>query len=378
MNFTQPRTKASSAKRDWYSVKETTKSSTTKIVMVRAVILSGVVLALTVVSTLSQISYERPEGPCAVRGSTPCANQTTTRSGAATLAAYDSTIADNASTFASTVMVGGVTHHVYHSAILDMNIGYNIYLPPEYTNYPSQRFPVVYFLHQRNGDENSAPNQIVATLNSATPTQPMIIVFVNGGKNSKYMDPLPGSKLYCVWMAEYTIINELIPTIDAAYRTIASKQGRAIQGFSMGGMGALRLAFKYPSLFSSVYAFAPAADDNANNVASNEPALLAQMFNGSTTLFAANEPQNEALANPRGINGLPIHITIGSIDPLLSTAQSIDTLLTSLGIAHDPLEAITGIGHDFRGLQTTTKSTSYQFASRNFVGSDEPTGVSSK
>ena len=203
----------------------------------------------------------------------------------------------------------------------------------------------------------------------------MIIVFVNGGKNSKYMDPLPGSKLYGVWMAEHTIVNELIPTIDATYRTFASKQGRAIQGFSMGGMGALRLAFKYPNLFSSVYAFAPAADDNASNVASNEPALLGQMFNGSKTLFAANEPQNEASANPGGIKGLAIHITIGSADSLLSTAQGIDTLLTSLGIAHDPLETINGIGHDLRGLQAMTKGTSFQFASRNFAINGELTPV---
>ena len=352
--------------------------------MIRTLILSGLLLALTAVPALSQISYERPgaaRGPVQSDGSghySPCVDQTfTTASSAATLAAYDSTIADNASTFASTVAVGGVTHQTYHSAILDINIGYNIYLPPEYTNNPSPRFPVLYFLHARNGDENSSPNQIVATLNS-TNTQPMIIVFVNGGKNSKYMDPLPGSKLYCVWMAEYTIINELIPTIDATYRTVARKQGRTIQGFSMGGMGALRLAFKYPNLFSSVYSFAPAADDNASNVASNEPMLLAQMFNDSTTRFAANEPQNEASANPGSINGLPIHITIGSADSLLSTAQGIDTLLTSLGITHDPLEIISGTAHDLTGLQAMTKSTSYQFASRNFTVSGELTGVSGK
>jgi enterochelin esterase-like enzyme len=368
--------------------------------MIRALILSGILLALTAVPALFQIAYERPgaaRGPVqhglfarpgdhrAVVSSdgsghySPCADQTfTTASGAATLAAYDSTTADNASTFASTVVVGGVTHQVYQSAILNINIGYNIYLPPEYTNNPSQRFPVLYFLHGQNGDENSSPNQIVATVNSATNTQPMIIVFVNGGKNSKYMDPLPGSKLNCVWMAEHTIINELIPTIDATYRTVAGKQGRTIQGFSMGGMGALRLAFKYPNLFSSVYSFAPAADDNASNVASNEPMLLAQMFNGSATPFAANEPQNEASANPGSINGLPIHITIGSADSLLSTAQGIDTLLTSLGITHDPLEIISGIAHDLAGLQAMTKSTSYQFASRNFTVSGELTSVSGK
>jgi S-formylglutathione hydrolase FrmB len=285
----------------------------------------------------------------------------------AVLAAYDGTIPNNASTFTSSVTVRGVSHGTYHSARLNLDIGYNIYLPAAYTKHPSWRFPVLYFLHGKHGDENSSPNQIVTKLNSSFNIQPMIIVFANGGKNSKYMDPLAGSKLYGVWMAEYTIIHELIPTIDARYRTIAGKQGRAIQGFSMGGMGALRLAFKYPGLFSSVYSFAPAANDNADNVASYEPRLLAQMFNGNATLFAANEPQNEASANRDSIKGLAIHITIGSADSLLSTARDIDTLLTSLNIEHDKLETINGIGHDLAGLLAKTRGTSYEFASRHFM-----------
>jgi endo-1,4-beta-xylanase len=51
--------------------------------------------------------------------------------------------------------------------------------------------------------------------------------------------------------AEQTIITELIPFIDTNWRTIATKHGRAIEGFSMGGYGALLYVFKYPDLFSS-------------------------------------------------------------------------------------------------------------------------------
>ena len=47
-------------------------------------------------------------------------------------------------------------------------------------------------------------------------------------------------------MGETTVIKELIPYIDKTYRTIASRTGRAIQGMSMGGFGAMRLALKYP------------------------------------------------------------------------------------------------------------------------------------
>jgi endo-1,4-beta-xylanase len=68
---------------------------------------------------------------------------------------------------------------------------------------------------------------------------------------SFYSDSFDGQ-----WMAETTVIEELVPHIDATYRTIANRDGRAIQGMSMGGFGALKLAFKYPDLFSSVVAFA--------------------------------------------------------------------------------------------------------------------------
>src|SRR5438270_12656533 len=47
-----------------------------------------------------------------------------------------------------------VTHKGYHSAAMDKEIGYNIYLPPGYES-GSQRYPVVYWLHGRNNTEAS-------------------------------------------------------------------------------------------------------------------------------------------------------------------------------------------------------------------------------
>ena len=48
----------------------------------------------------------------------------------------------------------GVVHKGYHSAAMDKEIGYNIYLPPGYEG-GSQRYPVVYWLHGRNNTESS-------------------------------------------------------------------------------------------------------------------------------------------------------------------------------------------------------------------------------
>jgi len=51
---------------------------------------------------------------------------------------------------------------------------------------------------------------------------------------------------------ETVIVSDLIPHVDAACRTIAAREGRGLDGFSMGGFGAAHLGFKYPD-FSALF-----------------------------------------------------------------------------------------------------------------------------
>ena len=53
---------------------------------------------------------------------------------------------------------------------------------------------------------------------------------------------------------EDVLLEDLIPHVDATYRTIARRESRGIEGMSMGGYGALRLALRHPTRFSSVLA----------------------------------------------------------------------------------------------------------------------------
>src|SRR5690242_13388475 len=66
----------------------------------------------------------------------------------------------------------GVIHKGYHSASMNREVGYSIYLPAGYDS-GSQRYPVVYWLHGRGGTEVSAgyPLQYLKI--------PMIVVFPN-------------------------------------------------------------------------------------------------------------------------------------------------------------------------------------------------------
>ncbi len=215
----------------------------------------------------------------------------------------------------------GVTHGTYHSAVMNVDVGYNIYLPPQYATNPTQSFPVIYEIYGgQASDENFDPPSMAPILDSLVRSgqlPPMILVFGNFGHNAKYMDAAVGSPMYGVLMVETTFIGELIPHIDATYRTIASKEGRAVKGGSGGGMGALRFAFKYPQMFSSVFGFAPAVDDNASNVMVNEPELMAAMFNNDPNLFDQNTVFTLANNNAANIRGLAIHVVIGSEDGLL-------------------------------------------------------------
>lgn len=140
----------------------------------------------------------------------------------------------------------GCQHLTYYSAANKTTIGYNIYLPPDYNSNASARYPVVYSLHGMGGNEwgnIGYATALQANINSGA-INPMIMVFVNGRGNTFYADSKDGS-VEC----ETTIIRELVPHIDSAFRTLADRGHRAANGISMGGFGALMLATKHHELF---------------------------------------------------------------------------------------------------------------------------------
>jgi enterochelin esterase-like enzyme len=272
-----------------------------------------------------------------------------------------------------------ITHGTYFSSVVNAVTGYCIYLPPEYGTNPNQTFDVIYFLTGQGFGSGATENSEVTTdpelIGNLQLIPPTIMVFPNPYQNSKYMDAAPGSSMSGIEMFESQFINELIPFIDANYRTRASQDGRAIMGFSGGGQGALRLAFKYPALFSSVEGMSGAVDDNASNVAVNEPQLLAAMFNGDANAFDVQTANGQAKADRANIiaSGLAIHMSVGSADALLPDNQVLDALLTSLGISHDPLEVIPGGIHDPRTIFNIIGPTPFQFINAHFLETTAPT-----
>jgi len=142
----------------------------------------------------------------------------------------------------------GVKHATYHSRAMDREIGYCIYQPPSYEASGDRRYPVVYYLHGgRPGSELKSVKLAtkIRAIHESGKVGEAIYVFVNGCQVSHYDMPGLGS-----W-GEWTFVKELIPHIDANYRTIAKREGRGIEGFSQGGRGTARIMFKFPELFVS-------------------------------------------------------------------------------------------------------------------------------
>lgn len=142
-----------------------------------------------------------------------------------------------------------VQHSTFESPSMGVQVGYCVYLPVEYEVHSEQRFPVVYYLHGGRPGSESKSVKLAKWIHQYMQDDdigPMIYVFVNGGPVSHYnMPDRPEAQGADVF------IKELIPHVDRTYRTIASRNGRAIEGFSQGGRGTTRLMFRYPELFCS-------------------------------------------------------------------------------------------------------------------------------
>lgn len=143
----------------------------------------------------------------------------------------------------------GVSFHTFESKAAKATVSYHLFTPASYDREPARHFPVVYWLHGSGGGLAGIPKVAAhfATGIEAGKTPPCLVVFVNGMPTGMYVDWKDGSA-----PIETVIVKELVPRIDATYRTIATREGRMLDGYSMGGYGAARLGFKYPELFRAI------------------------------------------------------------------------------------------------------------------------------
>ena len=122
-----------------------------------------------------------------------------------------------------------------------------VYLPPGYEQ-GKLRYPVVYLLHGGGGDQADwktfgDAQRILDEAYAADPANAVIAVLPDG-RSGQWYDFLDGT-----FRIETYVLRHLVPAVDARFRTIDDRSGRAVIGLSNGGYGALHLAAKAPDLF---------------------------------------------------------------------------------------------------------------------------------
>ena len=174
-----------------------------------------------------------------------------------------------------------------NSQILKQVVRYCVYLPSGYdagaTQHPSRRYPVLYLLHGLGDNEGTLFNSGGWTLLDDLRKQHKMADFLivsPEGRRSFYVNSADGSVRYSDFF-----LQEFMPHIERAYRIVPGRSGRAISGISMGGYGALRLAFAHPEMFSAVSAQSaalitqtPQELDAASRTGAPLTAVLAPVF----------------------------------------------------------------------------------------------------
>jgi enterochelin esterase-like enzyme len=152
-----------------------------------------------------------------------------------------------------------------------------VYTPPGYDNDRDARYPVLYLQHGGGEDETGWPKQgrvafILDNLIAERKARPMLVVMERGyarrpGDPAPALRPparpaAPGqnpsprpdfSRMFSAF--EDVMVKDLIPMIDATYRTIADRDHRAMAGLSMGGMQTFQITLKHLDLFSHIGGF---------------------------------------------------------------------------------------------------------------------------
>jgi putative tributyrin esterase len=124
---------------------------------------------------------------------------------------------------------------------------YNIILPADYETSGDKRYPVLYLLHGLTGNYLNWAGLGAAR---AAKGLDLIVVMPDGG-NSWYINWAESTEGQKNDWDDF-IAKDLVGHVDATYRTVASREGRAINGLSMGGFGGLTVGLKHPDLFCSI------------------------------------------------------------------------------------------------------------------------------
>lgn len=226
------------------------------------------------------------------------------------------------------------------SKVLSGPVSYCVFLPPGYDASKTRRFPVLYYLHGLGDNEQmflrSGGWNLIQDLWERRELGEFIIVTPDAGL-SFYLNSRDGKYRY-----EDFLLQEFMPFIENRYRIQAARASRGVAGISMGGYGALRLAFRRPDLFGSVathsaalVAELPAVETGSN--ARGRLRIFADVFGSPVDRAFWDRNNPLAIARSANLSGLKIYFDCGSQDDygFDTGAQALHNLLVSRRVTHE-------------------------------------------
>ncbi|HWO36242.1 MAG TPA: alpha/beta hydrolase family protein [Candidatus Acidoferrum sp.] len=227
------------------------------------------------------------------------------------------------------------------SKILARPVSFCVVLPPSFDGDKTRHFPILYFLHGLGDNEqffvHSGAWNLVEDMRDKGELKDFLIATPDA-RSTFYINARDGQERY-----EDFLVQEFLPYIEKHYRAAPGRANRAISGISMGGYGALHLAFRRPLLFSSVSAHSAALIDKLPNFLAgtvpNSPRsrVLGGVFGNppDPSFWEQNSPI--VMARTANLTALKIYFDCGDEDDFGfdSGAAALDKVLTSRRIPHE-------------------------------------------
>lgn len=147
---------------------------------------------------------------------------------------------------------GDYTEVEFESAAVERKVRYGIYIPKSYADPANKdrRYPLVIWLHGMFEDDmrfhTRGGSKTLDDLIGKGEVPELILVCPSNGRSGFYINGKNGGR------GEDLIVEDLLTHIDATYRVEPAREKRALMGVSMGGMCALKIAFRHPDLFGTV------------------------------------------------------------------------------------------------------------------------------
>ena len=227
------------------------------------------------------------------------------------------------------------------SKILARAVPYCVLLPPSYDTEKTRRYPILYLLHGLGDNDqfliHSGGMNLVQDLWEGKQLGEFLIVTPAAGM-SFYINSRDGKRRY-----EDFFLQEFMSGVEKRYRAQAGRSSRGIAGISMGGYGALHIAFSHPQLFAAVGAHSAALIEKLPNVSAQNARQLSQLrvlgeaFGSPFDAAFWNQNDPVTIARTANLAGLKIYFDCGSEDDygFDAGAEALDKLLTSRHIPHE-------------------------------------------